>query len=183
MKFKDLLNENDKNMFKQAIGKAKPIKQDKVDPQILASKKQKIQQKEKQEFEKKQFFFSDEFEPNLETNGPMKYVREDVDSFEAKLLRRGEYVPELILDLHGLNQQESKQEIAALIAACHKQHVKCVCIIHGIGSRVLKNKVPHWLVQHPDVMAFHQSPLEHGGNGSLLVLIDLKDDPFSKSEY
>jgi DNA-nicking Smr family endonuclease len=47
--------------------------------------------------------------------------------------------------------------------------------VHGIGSHILKNKVPHWLVQHPDVMAFHQAPLEWGGNGALLALIELKD--------
>ena len=181
MKFKDALNENEKNIFKEAIGKVKPIKQDTIHPQTLVSKKKSIQQKQKKEFEKQQFFFSDEFEPNLETKGPMKYVKEGVDAFEAKLLRRGEYTPELILDLHGLKQQESKQEIAALLAACIKQHVNCACIIHGIGNRVLKTKVPHWLVQHPDVMAFHQAPLEYGGDGALLVLIDLKDDLFCKS--
>lgn len=201
MKFKNLINDNDKNLFKQEIGKVKALKQnttddknlfkqqigkvkalkqDTVHPQTLTSKKHVKRQQEKQEFEKQQFFFSDEFEPNLESNGPMKYVREDVDSFEAKLLRRGEYTPELILDLHGLKQQESKLEIAALISACHKQHVHCVCIIHGIGNHILKTKVPHWLVQHPDVMAFHQAPLAHGGNGALLVLIDLKEDMFCK---
>lgn len=176
-----MLKDNEKQIFKEAIGKVKPIVQDTVHPQKLTSSKKVSKQKEKQEFEKQQFYFSDEFEPNLESNGPMKYVREDVDTFEAKLLRRGEYSPELILDLHGLKQQESKQEIAALIAACIKEHVNCACIIHGIGNRVLKNKVPHWLVQHPDVMAFHQAPLEYGGDGALLVLLDLKDDFFCKS--
>lgn len=179
MKFKDLINNSDKKLFQESIGKIKPLEQDTIQPQKLTSNK-KAKQKEKQEFEKKQFHFSDEFEPNLESNGPMKYVREDVDSFEAKLLRRGEYTPELILDLHGLKQQESKQEIAALLAACITEHVNCVCIIHGIGNRILKNKVPHWLVQHPDVMAFHQAPLEYGGDGALLVLVDLKDDFFCK---
>lgn len=176
MKLKDTLNDSDKNVFKQAIGKVKPLAQDTIHPQNLTSKKKVKRQLEKQQFEKQQFFFSDEFEPNLESKGPMKYVRADVDTFEAKRLRRGEYSPELILDLHGLKQQESKQEIAALLAACIKQHVNCVCIIHGIGNRVLKTKVPHWLVQHPDVMAFHQAPLEYGGDGALLVLVDLKDD-------
>ncbi|KGK00749.1 endonuclease SmrB [Thalassotalea sp. ND16A] len=180
MKLKDLICDDDKTLFKQAIGPVKPIKHDTIHPRTRVSKKKTQQQKEKQQFEKQQFFFSDEFEPNLESKGPMKYVRDDVDSFEAKRLRRGEYSPELILDLHGLKQQESKQEIAALLAACPKQHVNCVCIIHGIGNRILKNKVPHWLVQHPDVMAFHQAPLEYGGNGALLVLIDLKGDDFCK---
>ena len=176
MKPKYILNDSDKNLFKQAIGKTKQLAQDTIHPQKLTSKKKVKRKLEKQEFEKQQFFFSDEFEPYLESKGPMKYVRADVDTFEAKRLRRGEYSPELILDLHGLKQQESKLEIAALLAACIKQHVNCVCIIHGIGNRVLKTKVPHWLVQHPDVMAFHQAPLEYGGDGALLVLIDLKDD-------
>jgi DNA-nicking Smr family endonuclease len=127
-----------------------------------------------------QFHFSDEFEPNLNQQGPMKYVRADVSSYEAKNLRRGVYSPDLILDLHGLDQYQSKQEIAALLYACQKEHAQCICIIHGLGSRVLKNKVPHWLVQHPDVMAFHQAPLEWGGNGALLALVELKDK-FSKN--
>ena len=122
-----------------------------------------------------QFHFSDEFEPDLSSQGPMKYVREGVDSFEAKNLRRGHYTPDLILDLHGLDQNKAKKELAALLYACQKEHAQCICIIHGIGSYILKNKVPHWLVQHPDVMAFHQAPLEWGGNGAILALIELKD--------
>ncbi len=122
-----------------------------------------------------QFHFSDEFEPNLSDQGPVKFVRDDVNSYEAKNLRRGHYQPDLILDLHGLDQHHAKKELAALIFACQKEHARCVCIVHGIGSRVLKNKVPHWLVQHPDVMAFHQAPLEWGGAGAILALIDLKD--------
>ena len=105
----------------------------------------------------------------------MKYVREGVDSFEAKNLRRGIYAPDLILDLHGLDQKQAKLEIAALLFACQKEHARCICIVHGLGSRILKNKVPHWLVQHPDVMAFHQAPLEWGGDGALLALVELKD--------
>ncbi|MGO3798867.1 MAG: Smr/MutS family protein, partial [Vibrio casei] len=30
---------------------------------------------------------------------------------------------------------------------------------------------PLWLAQHPDVMAYHQAPLEFGGNGALLILL------------
>jgi len=183
MKFKDALTNNEKDLFKQTIGKVKPIVQDKIAPlkrsllnKSLKESKAKVNSsasnKNKQDAE---FYFSDQFEPDLNKQGPMKYVREDVDSFEAKKLRRGEYAPDLILDLHGLDQNASKLEIAALLYACKKEHAKCVCIVHGLGSRVLKNKVPHWLVQHPDVMAFHQAPLEWGGNGALLVLVEIND--------
>ena len=175
MKFKDLLSEQQKQQFKDAVGKIKPMVQDKIHPAKRTSKPKSQIAQNKTKKQVAEFHFSDEFEPNLNQQGPMKFVREDVDSFEAKNLRRGIYTPDLILDLHGLDQHQAKKEIAALLFACQKEHAQCVCIVHGIGSRILKNKVPHWLVQHPDVMAFHQAPLEFGGDGALLVLVELKD--------
>lgn len=175
MKFKDALNAEEKKLFKNAIGKVKPMVQDRVHPEKRTIKHKTTFARQKDKKVVAEFHFSDEFEPNLNSQGPVKYVRDDVDSFEAKNLRRGQYAPDLILDLHGLDQHQSKREIAALLAACEKEHAQCVCIVHGLGARVLKNKVPHWLVQHPDVMAFHQAPLEWGGNGALLVLVELKD--------
>ena len=166
---------DDENLFKNAIGKVKPMVQDTVLPTKRIAKQKKVLAKDKDKKAVAEFYFSDEFEPDLNRQGPVKYVREGVDSFEAKNLRRGQYSPDLILDLHGLDQHQSKREIAALLAACQKEHAQCVCIVHGLGARILKNKVPHWLVQHPDVMAFHQAPLEWGGNGALLVLVELKD--------
>jgi len=175
MKLKDLLSQQEKQLFKEAIGKVKPMVQDTIHPTKRTIKpKDKIRQK-KEANQHASFHFSDEFEPNLSSTGPTKYVREDSDSFEAKNLRRGIYAPDLILDLHGLDQHQAKQEIAALLFACQKEHAQCVCIVHGLGTKILKNKVPHWLVQHPDVIAFHQAPLEWGGNGALLVLIDLHE--------
>lgn len=44
----------------------------------------------------------------------MKYVRPDVSHFEAKKLRRGDYSPELFLDLHGLTQLQAKQELGGV---------------------------------------------------------------------
>jgi DNA-nicking Smr family endonuclease len=175
MKFKDALNAEEKKLFKNAIGKVKPMVQDRVHPEKRTIKQKTTLARQKDKKIVAEFHFSDEFEPDLNSHGPVKYVREGVDTFEAKNLRRGQYVPDLILDLHGLDQQQSKREIAALLAACEKEHAQCVCIVHGLGGRILKNKVPHWLVQHPDVMAFHQAPLEWGGNGALLVLVELKD--------
>jgi DNA-nicking Smr family endonuclease len=175
MKLKDVLNAEEKKLFKDAIGKVKPLVQDTIHPAKRSGKQKTTQVKLKDKKQIAQFHFSDEFEPNLNTQGPIKYVRDGVDSFEAKNLRRGQYVPDLILDLHGLDQHQSKREIAALLYACQKEHAQCVCIVHGLGAKILKNKVPHWLVQHPDVMAFHQAPLEWGGNGAILVLVELKD--------
>lgn len=175
MKFKDLLSSEEKQLFKDEIGKVKPLKQDKVVHQKKRPHSPVVKANHMTSRQVAEFHFSDEFEPDLNRTGPMQYVKEGTDSFEAKNLRRGIYHPELILDLHGLTQEHAKREIAALLLACHKEHVRCVCIVHGIGNRILKNKVPHWLVQHPDVLAFHQAPLEYGGDGALLALVDIKD--------
>ncbi|WP_210725510.1 endonuclease SmrB [Candidatus Colwellia aromaticivorans] len=172
---KKLIHANDESLFKEAIGKIKPLKVDTIHFAKKVSKPKTHAQPKNSKKAFAQFHFSDEFEPHLNKQGPMKYVRADVNSFEAKNLRRGFYSPDLILDLHGLDQHQAKQEIAALLYACQKEHAQCICIIHGLGSRILKNKVPHWLVQHPDVMAFHQATLEWGGNGALLALVELKD--------
>lgn len=175
MKMKDLLSNDEKQLFKEAIGKVKPMVQDKIVLEKKTALPKKSSSHHNEAKQKATFHFSDEFEPNLSSQGPVKYVKEGADTFEAKNLRRGMYAPDLILDLHGLDQQQAKQEIAALLFACQKEHAQCVCIVHGLGGRILKNKVPHWLVQHPDVIAFHQAPLEWGGNGALLVLVDLHD--------
>jgi len=170
---------DDKKLFSDAVAKVKPLVIDTIHPVKMSSKHNQLPSNKKtnalQTKARAQFHFSDEFEPDLNKQGPMKYCRDDVDSFEVKNLRRGHYRPDLILDLHGLDQQQAKKELAALLYACQKEHAQCICIVHGIGSYILKNKVPHWLVQHPDVMAFHQAPLEWGGDGALLALIELKD--------
>jgi len=169
------LSFDDKKLFNDTVGKVKPIVLDTVLPVKKSHKHRQKLVSKKANIELAQFHFSDEYEPHLNKQGPMKYARFDVDSFEIKNLRRGFYTPDLILDLHGLDQNQAKKELAALLFACQKEHAQCICIIHGIGSYVLKNKVPHWLVQHPDVMAFHQAPLEWGGKGALLALIEIKD--------
>jgi len=85
----------------------------------------------------------------------------------------GDYSPEMTLDLHGLTREMAKAELAALIHTARKELIDCVCVMHGFGQGVLKAALPHYLVQHPHVRAFHQAPLEYGGQAALLVLIDI----------
>ena len=58
-----------------------------------------------------QLLFSDEYQPQLEEEGPTRYVRPGSSPYELKKLRRGDYSPELFLDLHGLTQLQAKQEL------------------------------------------------------------------------
>lgn len=182
----------DMSMFQDAVKGIKPLQQDKVvhepERQRQARVRQDKTRKDKNRHrgfdqisqqEKKRshasFQFSDGFEAWFDPNQPLKFSRSKTISGEVKRLRRGEYPPDLTLDLHGYNREDAKWEIAEFLHVAVKYHHFCVCIVHGIGSRILKQQIPNWLVQHPNVLGFHEAPLEWGGKGALLVLMDVMD--------
>ena len=171
MSKKIVLEDQDVSLFREAITGARQIKQDTIRLQSPAIK-QKAQIREIREAQLAQHYFSDEYEPLLSQEGPVRYVRSDVSAYEAKKLRRGDYIPDMMLDLHGLTQQQAKLELGALIEACRRQHIRCACVMHGHGKNILKQKIPLWLAQHPDIMAFHQAPKLWGGDAAILVLIE-----------
>lgn len=175
MKNKFSLSSDELALFKEAIRGAKKLMQDKVVHPTAAKAKIAAPKRLRQEQIDASFYFSDEFQPRLSDDGPIRYSRPDFSHYEFKKLRRGNYLPELFLDLHGLTQLQAKQELGALIAACRREHIYCTCVMTGHGKHILKRQVPLWLAQHPDVLAFHQAPKEFGGDAALLVLIELKE--------
>ncbi|MBK5072262.1 endonuclease SmrB [Budviciaceae bacterium CWB-B4] len=178
-KNKFTLSDEEHALFRDSVRGIKPLRQDKALHRIKPKVKKRPVERLLQEQMDASFYFSDEFQPLLSEDSPIRYVRPGANSYEVKKLRRGDYSPELFLDLHGLTQLEAKQELGALIAACRREHVHCACIMHGYGTYVLKQQTPLWLAQHPDVMAFHQAPKEFGGNAAILVLIaqETSEDP------
>ncbi len=176
MKNRYKLGEDDRQLFRESIAGARPLVQDKIAPPKPKLKKPGPPTRRLiQEQVDASFYFSDEFQPLLSDEGPARYVRPDVSQYEVKKLRRGDYTPELFLDLHGLTQAQAKQELGALIAACRREHVYCACVMHGHGKHILKQQTPLWLAQHPDVLGFHQAPKPFGGDAALLVLIGLNE--------
>ncbi|MCT8605241.1 endonuclease SmrB [Glaesserella parasuis] len=164
-----MLENDELALFREAIKGTKKIKQDTFVPKVEPRKKiNEIREKADT-----LFYFSDEYEPLLtEENDKVKYRREDVDPYILKQLRRGDFHPELFLDLHGLTKENAKKELASLILACEREGIYCASIMTGYGTRALKYQIPRWLVQHPKVIALHQAPREWGGNSAILILIE-----------
>ncbi|XEI34577.1 endonuclease SmrB [Aeromonas veronii] len=161
-------------LFRDAIKGTRKIKQDTIRAE-LRPVKQKRELRETREKLGVDHYFSDEYQPHLDDDGPTRYVREDVSKFELKKLKRGIYPPEIYLDLHGMNQQQAKQELAALLTLCKKENIHVASVMHGIGKHILKQRIPSWLAQHPNVRAFHQAPREWGGDSAILVLLDIEE--------
>ena len=168
-----MLDEEAISLFRAEMKGVKPLKQDTFVAARPHKKKAQATIKEQREQQDTLFYFSDEYEPLLNEESAVKYLRENEDSHLLKQLRRGDFSPEICLDLHGLTREQAKLELAALIQTCEKEHLYCASIMTGYGTYTLKRQIPRWLVQHPKVRALHQAPKEWGGEAAILILIDV----------
>lgn len=172
-----MLDNDEINLFREATQGAKKIKQDTFVPKH--EPKRKVSEvRALSEQADTLFYFSDEYEPLLtEENEKVRYLREDIDPYILKQLRRGDFQPELFLDLHGLKKEQAKKELASLILACEREQIYCASIMTGYGTKALKFQIPRWLVQHPKVIALHQAPRQWGGDAAILVLVEQPQRP------
>lgn len=113
----------------------------------------------------------------LSTGEELVFSRPGVPTAALRKLRRGGWVIQGELDLHGHTGDEARIALAAFLNRCMKDDRRCVRIIHGKGHGsknrlpVLKNKVRHWLTQREDVLAFCQARTVDGGAGAVIVLL------------
>jgi len=122
---------------------------------------------------------SDEFtiESLLETDEALSYARNGVGPDVLRKLRRGHWVIQSQLDLHGMRTDEARDALGEFIRQAIRRGQRCVRVIHGKGlgsfnkEPVLKKKVRNWLVQKEEVIAFCQARAADGGAGALVVLL------------
>jgi DNA-nicking Smr family endonuclease len=117
------------------------------------------------------------FDADTESGEELSYVRPGINRQVLRRLRRGEWVTQAELDLHGLNRNEARLELASFLLECRHQGIRCVRIVHGKGLRspnrepVLKHHVRHWLMRRDEVLAFVQARTADGGGGAVVVLL------------
>ncbi|QET00864.1 MULTISPECIES: Smr/MutS family protein [Cupriavidus] len=121
---------------------------------------------------------SDEFDiENLLDTEEMSFRRPGIGLDVIRKLRRGEWVPQDKIDLHGLRREEAREALAEFLRRSVRNGVRCVRVIHGKGNGspdklpVLKGKVRSWLVQKEEVIAFVQARETQGGAGAVMVLL------------
>ncbi len=169
------LEPNDAQLFRDTLGDVRPLTQDKIIvPPARPKKKASVKTSEIQTSDSL-FYFSDQYEGYSFDGSTVSFVQPGEDPHLAKNLKRGDFQPAVVLDLHGLSQQDAKIELAGLLDYCQREHFNCACVVHGKGSGLLARKVPNWLIQHPNVRAFHTAPTHWGRDGALLVLLATPD--------
>lgn len=122
---------------------------------------------------------SDHYIPahEIETGEELLYLRDGHSPDILRKLRRGHWVIQAKIDLHGLISDEARLYVSAFISDCKKRGIRCVRIVHGkgLGSRnrepVLKHKLRGWLMQKDEVIAYAEAKKQDGGSGAVLVLL------------
>ncbi len=112
----------------------------------------------------------------LDTGEGLAYLSEGLGRDLLRKLRRGHWVVEDELDLHGMNRHMAAISVTDFLRHCRHRRLGCVRIVHGKGlgslqrEPVLKGLLRKWLVRQ-DVLAFSQAPAAQGGSGAVLVLL------------
>jgi DNA-nicking Smr family endonuclease len=122
---------------------------------------------------------SDEFEIDtlLHTDAELSFRRPGIGPDVLRKLRRGEWVIQDHLDLHGARVDEARELLAGFLREALRRGFRCVRVVHGkgLGSKdkvpVLKGKARVWLAQREEVIAFCQARPAEGGSGALVVLL------------
>jgi len=119
----------------------------------------------------------DAWEAGMETGEDLSFLRPGLASNTLRKLRRGHWVLQEEIDLHGLTVAEARPLLVEFLNHCLRAGLRCVRIIHGKGLRsknrepVLKRKVAHWLMQRDEILAFCQARRTEGGGGAVVVLL------------
>jgi DNA-nicking Smr family endonuclease len=171
--------EKEANLFRRSIGEVAPLAQpnkaqlnpprpEPIARQHLADEQAALQES-----------LSDEFSPEslMDTDETLSFARSGIGQDILRKLRRGHWVIQSQLDLHGMRSDEAREALAEYLRTACKRGLRCVRVIHGKGlgslnkEPVLKSKVRNWLAQKDEVIAFCQARAADGGAGALIVLL------------
>jgi len=116
-------------------------------------------------------------EDRLDAGDEPNYLRPGLPRPVLRDLRRGRWIIEAEVDLHGATRDQARLYLAEFLADCLRHDRRCVRVIHGRGHGspgkvgLLKLLVRGWLMQRTEVLAYCQTRPQDGGEGALLVLL------------
>lgn len=116
-------------------------------------------------------------ELRLEGGDEPNFLRPGLPRSVLKDLRRGRWVVQDALDLHGATRVEAAELLRDFLEHNLVRGRRCVRVIHGKGlgspgrEPVLKHMVRGALSRREEVLAFCQARPAEGGEGALIVLL------------
>ncbi|MBL8446001.1 MAG: Smr/MutS family protein [Zoogloeaceae bacterium] len=117
------------------------------------------------------------FEDRLDMGDEAAFLQTGLPRRVLTDLRRGRWVVQGEIDLHGLTRDDAREALSRFLAGQLHQGHRCLRVIHGkgLGSPggvgLLKQLSRGWLAQRSEILAFCQARPHDGGEGALLVLL------------
>ncbi|MDT3734969.1 MAG: Smr/MutS family protein [Denitratisoma sp.] len=169
--------EEERALFREAVSGAKPIRPDKVHhepPPPPALPRQRWRDEAEALAES---LVPAPLDLRLEGGDEPAFLRPGLARTVLRDLRRGRWVVQDQLDLHGATRDEARSMLADFLVASLRRGLRCVRVVHGKGlgspgrEPVLKGLVRNWLMQRAEVLAYCQARAAEGGAGALVVLL------------
>jgi DNA-nicking Smr family endonuclease len=171
------VDREDSELFRQAVGKVHPVRQESVPAYRRRPRAVPAQTRSDERAVMAALARGDFTHDGMETGEAIQFKRDGIQDRVFQKLRRGQFSIEAELDLHGLSITAAKEALSQFLANVIRKRQSCVRIIHGKGrgSRdgkpVLKLKLQSWLRQRNDVLAYCSARPRDGGTGAVYVLI------------
>ena len=171
----------EQGLFATTVGAVVPLKKSATPALARARPPALARQRQRDEAAALAESISDAFdvESLLETDDALSFRRRGIGIDVVRKLRRGVWVLQDEIDLHGLRSDAARERVADFVRESARAGLRCIRIVHGKGlgspgrEPVLKAKVKSWLVQRSEVLAFTHARPADGGHGALIVLLKL----------
>ena len=169
----------DRSLFTSSVGNVVPLRKPAPAAPERPRPKAEARQRQRDEAAVLLESISDEFDAEtlLDTDDALSFRRRGIGVDVVRKLRRGVWVLQAELDLHGLRRDEARERLGAFLREATRGGLRCIRVVHGKGlgspgrEPVLKAKVKSWLVQQNAVLAFTYARAADGGHGALIVLL------------
>ena len=171
-------SEEDRALFREAVAGARPLSQERVHhepPRPPAIPRQR--QRDEADALSESLTAPASLDIQLEGGEELAFLRPGLARNVLRDLRRGRWVIQDQLDLHGATRTTARELLAQFLALCLKRELRCVRVIHGKGlgsprrEPVLKVLVASWLAHRQEVLAYCQARATEGGAGAVIVLL------------
>jgi len=174
---KKQLSDDDKALFRDAIGEVKSVANDKA-PDTAKKPSARVTSTQQDDRSVMETLLSELSENDLlETGEHLSYTAPGVQRAVLRKLKSGKYAIQAELDLHGLTLPMAKNELGAFLVECQHRRLLCVRIIHGKGRKTaektprMKPAVNQWLQGNKKILAFCSARSNDGGTGAVYALL------------
>lgn len=117
------------------------------------------------------------WDADIENGDLITFMRKGLPTDVLRKLKRGQWIVQATLDLHGLTTAAARNELARFLGLSRHRSIRCVRIVHGKGTRspnnvaLIRNKVRLSLSRRDEVLAFCDAAPADGGSGAVVVLL------------